>query len=257
MRGKIKKDFDVYVGDYVEINEEENVIDKVFERKNCMIRPYVANLDVLYITVAPVPEPDWNLVEKLLLNCHQQKITPALVLNKCDLPYDKTTMIEPYENYIPTFIVSAKTGENIDKLKEYSQGKLVCFCGQSAVGKSSIIGKLGGVKLETGELSKKIKRGKNTTRHVEIYDLSGGQIVDTCGFSVMEGIDVEPEELVYYYDEFLAVQNQCKFCNCTHTKEPDCAVKKGVREGTINPLRYERYVKLYEELKERRKKKYG
>lgn len=254
MRGKVKKDLDVFVGDYVETDGE--VVESVYPRKNCMIRPYVANVDAIFITVAPEPEPDWNLVEKLLLNCHEQKITPVLVMNKCDLPFDKETMIVPYEKTVKTFVVSALTGENLDEIKEFAKGKLVCFCGQSAVGKSTIIGKIGGVKLETGELSKRIKRGKNTTRHVEIYDCGGGQIVDTCGFSVMEGIDIEPEELVYYYDEFLSLQNKCKFINCTHTKEPDCAVKKGVSDGTVNALRYERYVKLYEQLRERRRKKY-
>ena len=135
LRGKVKRDVDVFVGDFVETDGE--VIDKVYERKNCMIRPYVANLDVLYITVAPEPEPDWNLVEKLLLNCHEQKITPALVVNKSDLVIDRKVMVEPYEKYVRTFVVSALTGENLDKLSDYSQGKLVCFCGQSAVGKSS------------------------------------------------------------------------------------------------------------------------
>lgn len=254
VRGKIKKNLDVFVGDYVET--DGSVIEKVYERKNCMIRPYIANLDVLYITVAPVPEPDWNLVEKLLLNCHEQKITPVLIINKCDLPFDRAEMVAPYEKTVKTFVVSALTGENLDELKAYSEGKLVCFCGQSAVGKSTIIGKIGGIKLETGELSRKIQRGKNTTRHIEIYDFNGGQIVDTCGFSVMEGIDIEPEELVYYYDEFVSLQNKCRFMNCTHTIEPNCVVKKAVAEGAINALRYERYVKLYEELKERRKKKY-
>lgn len=254
LRGKVKRDIDVFVGDYVETDGE--VIEKVYERKNCMIRPYVANLDALYITVAPVPEPDWNLVEKLLLNCHEQKITPVIVLNKCDLPFDPSIMIEPYVHSVKTFVVSALTGENLEELKEYSKGKLVCFCGQSAVGKSTLIGKIGGIRLETGELSKKIQRGKNTTRHVEIYDFAGGSIVDTCGFSVMEGIDIEPEELIYYYDEFIPYQSKCRFINCTHTKEPACAVKKAVEEGKINALRYERYVKLYEQLQERRKKKY-
>ena len=254
MRGRIKRDLDVFVGDFVEIDGE--VIDNVYPRVNCMIRPYVANLDVLYITVAPEPEPDWNLVEKLLLNCHEQKITPVLVVNKCDLPIDRHSMVEPYEKTVRTFVVSAKTGENLDELKAYSAGKLVCFCGQSAVGKSTIIGALGGVKLETGELSKRIKRGKNTTRHVEIYDFGKGQIVDTCGFSVMEGIDIEPEELVYYYDEFLPYQAKCRFDNCTHINEPACAVREAVKEGKVNALRYERYVTLYQQLKERRKKKY-
>lgn len=221
-----------------------------------MIRPYITNLDALIIVVAPEPEPDWNLVEKLLLNCHEQRIEPVIAYNKSDLTLNAEEVMRPYKNDVKTVIVSAKTGDNLDEIRKIIDGRLVSFCGQSAVGKSSLINALGGRKLETGELSRKIMRGKNTTRHVEIYDLENGRIADTCGFSVMENIDIEPEELIYYYDEFLAVQNKCRFTNCTHTGEPDCAVKKGVEDGTINKIRYERYVKLYEELTERRKRKY-
>lgn len=250
----MKKDNELYVGDYVDF--ADGVIENVYPRKNRMIRPYIANLDVLFIVIAPLPEPDFNLVEKLLLNCHEQKITPVIILNKSDIAVNPEETLLPYANDVKTFIVSAKTGHNIDMLSDFIDGQLVCFCGQSAVGKSSIINALGGRKLETGELSRKIKRGKNTTRHVEIYDLPNGRIADTCGFSVMESIDIDPEELVYYYDEFLALQNGCRFTNCTHTKEPGCAVKTALKEGKINAVRYDRYVKLYNELVERRKKKY-
>lgn len=254
VRGKVKKDNELYVGDYVDC--EDGIINGVYQRKNRMIRPYIANLDALFIVVAPVPEPDWNLVEKLLLNCHEQKIMPVILYNKSDLDGDPEKMLAPYKDSIGTYIISAKTGYNIDKLGEFIDGRLVCFCGQSAVGKSSIINALGGKKLETGEISKKIQRGKNTTRHVEIYDLPKGRIADTCGFSVMESIDIKPEELVYYYDEFLSLQSKCRFANCTHIKEPNCEVKKGLAAGTVNPVRYDRYVKLFNELEERRKKKY-
>lgn len=244
------------MGDYVDIND--GVIEKVHDRFNCLIRPYVANIDALLITVAPRPKPDWILVEKLLLNCHEQKITPIIVLNKCDLVEEQEIedMLAPYVWEIKTFIVSAKTGFGIDLLKDYVANKTVCFSGQSAVGKSSLINALGRMNLETGELSKKIQRGKNTTRHVEIYDLAQGRAVDTCGFSVMESIDIKPWELTYYYDEFVAVQNKCKFDNCTHTTEPMCEVKRLVGKGEINKNRYERYVALYNELEERRKKEY-
>lgn len=254
VRGKVKKDIEIYVGDYVEISD--GIIEDVYTRKNCLIRPYIANLDTLFIVIAPVPAPDWNLVEKLILNCYEQKIIPVIVYNKSDLINNANEILEPYSGEIKTIIVSAKTKDNIEELKREIEGKLVCFCGQSAVGKSSLINVLGGKKLETGELSRKIQRGKNTTRHLEIYDIENGRIADTCGFSVMDSIDINPEELVYYYDEFLAVQNKCRYMNCTHINEPDCAVKKGVEGGTINRYRYERYVKLYRELSERRKKKY-
>lgn len=223
-----------------------------------LIRPYVANIDALLITVAPVPEPDWICVEKLILNCHYQSITPVLVLNKCDLVVGdkREEFLSPYKEDFDVFCVSAKTGEGMDELGDFIKGKLVCFAGQSAVGKSSIINALGVSALEVGELSKKIMRGKNTTRHIEIYDIAGGEVADTCGFSVSEHIDIKPEELTYYYDEFLEYRNACRYTNCTHTSEPGCAVKKAVEESKLNKARYSRYVTLYKALKESWKKKY-
>ena len=223
-----------------------------------MIRPYVANIDALLIVVAPVPKPDWVCVEKLILNCHHQNITPAIVLNKIDrtTEAEPRAMLAPYEEEFSTFAVSAETGEGLEPLRDYIRGKLVCFAGQSAVGKSSLINALGKKTLEVGDLSKRIQRGKNTTRHVEIYDLSDGRAVDTCGFSVMDSVDIKYDELVYYYDEFLAYQSKCKYTNCTHTKEPNCAVKQAVADGLLNARRYERYVKLFDALKETWLKKY-
>jgi ribosome biogenesis GTPase len=254
VRGRVKKDVDIYVGDFVEF--ADGIITDFIPRKNFLIRPYIANIDALFIVVAPEPKPDWMLVEKLLLNCHLQKITPVIVMNKLDLGASAAEELSPYEFDVKTFCVSAKTGENIVMLEKYIQGKTVCFCGQSAVGKSSIINALGGTKIETGELSRKIKRGKNTTRHIEIYDICGGRAVDTCGFSAMEGLDVRPEDLTYFYDEFVVLQNKCRFFNCTHTTEPDCAVKKAVENGSVDRRRYDRYVALYNELAKRRKKMY-
>ena len=237
---------------------DDGVITAVLPRKNEMIRPYVANIDALLIVVAPVPQPDWICVEKLILNCHHQKITPAIVFNKSDRvkKEEVDAFLSPYKEEFSTFAVSAETGEGLDALKAYIQGKLVCFAGQSAVGKSSLINALGGKNLEVGDVSKKIQRGKNTTRHVEIYDLAVGRAVDTCGFSVMDSVDIKYDELVYYYDEFLAYQSKCKYTNCTHTNEPFCAVKQAVADGELNEKRYERYVKLYSALKESWLKKY-
>lgn len=256
IRGTVKKAKEVYVGDYCEISD--GVITAVLPRKNEMIRPYVANIDALLIVVAPVPKPDWICVEKLILNCHHQNILPVIVLNKCDLVTDKdrADMLAPYKSEFSTFIVSASTGEGLSELKDFIDGKLVCFAGQSAVGKSSLINALGKKQLEVGELSKKISRGKNTTRHVEIYDLDKGRAVDTCGFSVMDSVDIKYDELVYYYDEFLAFQQDCRYTNCTHTQEPYCAVKKAVEEGKIDRSRYERYRTLYEAMKANWLKKY-
>ena len=256
IRGTVKKAKEVYVGDYCEV--EDNVITALYPRKNEMIRPYVANIDALLVVVAPVPKPDWICVEKLILNCHHQNILPAIVLNKIDLctQQEADAMLAPYKNEFTVFSVSAATGEGIGELKDFLDGKLVCFAGQSAVGKSSLINVLGEKDLEVGALSKKISRGKNTTRHVEIYDLDNGRAVDTCGFSVMDSVEIKYDELVYYYDEFLAFQQDCRYTNCTHTNEPNCAVKKAVEEGKIDRSRYERYRTLYEALKENWLKKY-
>lgn len=255
IRGTLKKDVDVYVGDLVEVSD--SVIEKVYPRKNVLIRPYVANIDVLLITVATTPIPDWTLVEKLILICHTQKITAAIVLNKCDLlsESERENMLSTYKDF-DIFFVSAKSGEGIDKLKEYSKDKLICFAGQSAVGKSSIINLMTDKNLETGELSKRIQRGKNTTRQIEIFQTEYGQIADTCGFSVLEGIDIRYDELVYYYEEFIPLQSKCKYSNCTHTNEPFCAVKEAVKRGEIDENRYKRYVILYNKFKDIWRKKY-
>ena len=244
------------MGDHVEI--EENVITTVYPRKNVLIRPYVANVDELFIVIAPVPEPDWVLVEKLLLNCRQEGIKASIVYNKCDLTNEEEVkrLLAPYRRDASLFFVSAKKGFGMDALSAEIAGKTVCFAGQSAVGKTSLVATLGQRNLLVGEISKRIKRGKNTTRVVEIFPFSGGYLVDTCGFSVAESIDIKPEELIYYYEDFVRVQNMCKFSNCTHINEPGCAVKKMLAEGKFDKDRYDRYVKLYTELTERRKKLY-
>ncbi len=256
VRGRIKKDFDIFVGDKVET--EDNVIINVLPRKNVLIRPYVSNVDFLFIVLACVPEPDFVLVEKLLLNCRKEGIGTAIVFNKCDLA-DKNqarALLEPYKNDAELFFVSAKTGEGKEELLSFIQGKTVCFAGQSAVGKTSLISLLAEKELLTGELSRKIKRGKNTTRTVEIHEISGGFVVDTCGFSVAESIDIKPDDLVYYYDEFVKVQSLCRYGNCKHINEPGCKVKEMLANGEFDKNRYNRYIKLYTQLTERRKKLY-
>ncbi len=254
-RGKIKRDTDIFVGDYVET--EENVILHTYPRKNVLIRPYVANIDLLVIVVASLPEPDWVLVEKLLLNCAKEGIQTAIVCNKCDKQGNMEEALQPYRRDAKVFFVSAKTGQGMEDLIACLTGKTVCFAGQSGVGKTSILSFIGGRELQIGEMSRKIKRGKNTTRQIEIYNFVGGKLVDTCGFSVADSIDIRPEDLIYYYDDFVRVQNQCRFSNCKHMEEPGCKVKEMVERGEFDADRYRRYVKLYQELIERRKKLYG
>ncbi|HKL74405.1 MAG TPA: ribosome small subunit-dependent GTPase A [Clostridia bacterium] len=256
VRKKIKNDINILVGDFVEI--EDSMIEKVYERKNQLVRPYVANIDTLLIVVAKKPEPDWILIEKLLLNCYKQNIKPIICINKTDLlnEEERNIWLEPFKKEIDTACVSAINGNGVEKLKEMIKGQLVCFAGQSAVGKTSILNVILGESFEVGELSKKIDRGKNTTRHVEIYQNDDIKIIDTCGFSILETLDVSYDELMYYYESFVRLQDNCRYQNCTHVNEPDCAVRKSVEKGEISKERYQRYLVLFKELKENWRKKY-
>lgn len=166
------------------------IIEKVYERKNVLIRPYVSNVDRLIIVVAPLPQPDWVLVDKLIINCYIENIEPVLCFHKSDLIDEKTIQesLKPYENEMKCIQTSVLKGkEGLAELYEVMDGKLSCFAGQSAVGKSSIINELFGREImEVCGLSEKVQRGKNTTRHIEIFDFGKGKVVDTCGFSLME-----------------------------------------------------------------------
>lgn len=256
-RKKLKNDIgDIYVGDFVKISKERDssVIEEVKPRKNSLIRPYVSNIDLCLIVIAPEPEPDFVLVDKIIINCLDQHIEPVLVKNKRDIASIDTM---EYNNVCKQVNCSAETGEGIDLLVNLIEGKTVCFAGQSAVGKSSVINAaLECDVLEVGELAKKIKRGKNTTRRTEILSLKGGTyLVDTCGFSMLETIDIAPENLRLYYDDFEAYRKECRFNSCTHLNEPDCAVKPHVGKE-IGEGRYTRYKAIYNELVTRRENKY-
>lgn len=255
-RKKLKSDGDIFVGDFVSVAKERDsfIIEEVKPRKNQLIRPYVSNVDICFIVIASEPEPDCLLADKIIVNCHEQGITPVLVANKSDL---RRIDISEYRDIIDVIECSAQTGEGIDRIVYVSLGKTVCFAGQSAVGKSSLINAmLGSDALEVGELAKKIKRGKNTTRRTEILSLGDGTyLVDTCGFSMLETVDIQPEELRLYFDDLEKYRPECRFNTCTHIDEPDCAVKPHVGVG-IGKGRYERYKTIFAELKARRENKY-
>ena len=225
----------------------------VYPRRNALVRPYVANLDALFVVIAPVPAPDWVLVDKVLLNCFHVGIRPVLCYNKADtVPQEEAqAALAPYRPLVDCVILSAQTGEGIEKLAPYVEGRFVAFAGQSAVGKTSLMSRILGVELATDGLTK-WERGRHTTRSVAVYEALGGSIADTCGFSMLEAVeDVKPEELRLYYDEYLALANACRFRGCTHTVEPDCAVKRAVEEGQLDSGRYRRYLQIYKELKEK------
>lgn len=255
-RKKLKSEGNILVGDRVRLLKERDsyVIESVEPRRNSLIRPYVSNVDVCFIVAAYEPEPDFLLIDKVIINCLEQLIKPVLVINKTDI---ETVDHSEYNNVCEIFCCSADTGEGVAELIASVRGKTVCFAGQSAVGKSSIINKiLDGDILPIGELAKKVKRGKHTTRQTEIIPLGDGTyFADTCGFSMLDAVDVPPEELRLYYDDMELFRRDCKFASCTHTDEPDCAVRPHVG-AEVGKGRYERYKFILNELYERRKEKY-
>ncbi len=260
-RGRLRLVGEIYVGDRVLFLAEKPfaVIEKVAERKNSLIRPYVANIDTALIVVAKEPIPDLLLVDKIIVNCAREGITPVLCYNKADIALESEIeeVIGAYRGLVRCFVISAKSGEGIDELAEVVSGGLAVLAGQSAVGKTSLLNVILGLSLKTDGLSKKVMRGKNTTRHIEIFDALGGHIADTCGFSLLEFTDMQPEELKFYYDDFINLAPDCRHRRCDHIGEPDCAVRAASENGDIDKGRYQRYNVIYNELKEMHKKKYG
>ena len=240
--------------------EEYGWLTEIMPRKNVLVRPPVANIDKMVLTVsAGSPKADLLLIDRLLLLCYGVGIEPVLAVNKVD--QDAGQAREIMEQYAPMGIVifelSAQEGIGIEPLRLALKGFIHAFGGQSGVGKSTLINALYGLTLETGSLSAKIERGKHTTRHCELISVpGGGMVLDTPGFSLLESDAIEPGELKKRYPEFLPYDEKCRFLPCMHYKEPDCAVKQAVEAGKIHPLRHERYVALLEEMNERWQKRY-
>ncbi len=259
-RGKLRLQGDIYVGDNVKLVFERGdaVIDVVKPRVNQLVRPFVANVDSALIVVAKEPEPDMLLIDKIIINCHLEGIKPVLIYNKADLAADEEidNLFAPYIDYMDCVKVSAIEKKGLEELRPYIENKVVCFAGQSAVGKTSLLNAILDLNLKTDGLSAKIKRGKNTTRHVEIYEALGGDVMDTCGFSMLSIVSINPEELIYYYPDFIEYQDDCRFKSCTHREEPDCAVKKAIEEGKLSKERYQRYLDIFGEIDEHKRRQY-
>ena len=252
------------VGDNVEIDildetEQEGNITKIYERHNELIRPAVSNVDqALIIFAAKNPKPNYNLLDRFLVMMERKEIPVVLCFNKTDIA-SHPEIAELKEVYTgcgyPVIFTSAKEEENISELKSLLKGKTTSIAGPSGVGKSSLINLLQSeVKMETGSISKKIDRGKHTTRHSELIVIGEeSYIMDTPGFSSLYVNDFEKEDLKYYFPEFTPFEGQCKFNGCDHIHEPGCAVKEAVEEGKIHKIRYEDYTEMYRELKERKR----
>lgn len=246
-------EFDVLVGDmvrFVDLHKGKGNITEILPRKNRLNRPEVANVDVCFIVLASVPQPDFYLTDKVLINCFQEKIEPVIVVNKMDI--DDGTAEEVRQNFgsvCDIVCLSAFDSASLECLKNYVEGKIVCFAGQSAVGKTSILNAvLPNFQGKTGGVSEKSGRGMHTTRHSSLHKVWGGYVVDTCGFSLCNLVGIRHDELRLYWDDFVSIAQNCKFTSCTHTVEPDCAVKKAAETGKLCKARYQRYLDEYKEL---------
>lgn len=250
-RGNLRS-ANIFVGDKVKINN--SVIEEIKERHNKLIRPPIANIDQLIIVLSSIPKPDFMLVDKLLLFCKINDIMPIICVNKADLGTDDIYL---YTKQTYNFLEVVKTSiynNHNDELLNVMRGKISAFAGQSAVGKSALIKfLLPNADVVSGELSEKIKRGKQTTRHCELFEVEKDTyIVDTAGFTSLDEklLPIPYFELGYYYDDFVRYLPSCKYKSCLHSKEDDCAVKHAVKMGSIDKGRYERYKIILNTLKD-------
>lgn len=252
------------VGDNVDIDvldetEKTGNITQIMTRKNELVRPMAANVDQALVMFAVVrPNPHFNLLDRFLVMMESKGIPVMICFNKKDLAEDSKVLEigTIYERCgFPVMFVSARYTENIEQLQALLQGKTTIVAGPSGVGKSSLINVLQkDICMETGSISKKIDRGKHTTRHSELIAVNEDTyIMDTPGFSSLYVNDFEKEELKFYFAEFEPYEGMCRFQGCDHVNEPKCAVKEAVRQGDIHENRYENYLELYRELQEKRR----
>ena len=249
------------VGDkvFIRITEEDEdagYIEEIKERTSEIKRPPIANAEQLIIIFSVIkPEPSFLLLDKLLIAASSNNLEPVICINKSDLSNEaqKENLLGIFKNTDYKIIFTSKYDQDsLQELKSILKDKLNVFSGPSGVGKSSLMNAIEpGFYLETGELSEKLKRGKHTTRHAEIFKLSfGGYAVDTPGFSSFELEGIDEYSLKTYYPEIVKYDEGCKFLDCLHYKEPDCVIKEAVNNELISEERYNNYIRLLEQIKE-------
>lgn len=255
------------VGDDVEIEilDQDKLLGnlvEIHERKNLLIRPAVANVDqAIIVFAAAKPNPNYNLLDRFLIRMEKQSVHTMICFNKSDLVDDEEAnhMKKVYEScgyeVFITTTYSGKQDPSIIELKKSIMDKTTVFAGPSGVGKSSLLNSLlNDDYMETGAISEKIERGKHTTRHSELIHIDGNTyVMDTPGFSSLAVDDIEAEDLQHYYPEFSNYLGQCRFTGCVHVNEPDCAIKSALESDVIPKLRYDNYLILFDELKNRRR----
>lgn len=252
------------VGDNVELEilDEENRLGNITEilpRQNKLIRPAVANVDQAVVIFAlSFPKPNLNLLDRFWLMMEQQGIPTIICFNKlddCSIEEANELASHYARSDIHIFFTSTKTGEGMEEFRKCLLGKTTVFAGPSGVGKSSVMNNLfPEAQMEIGAISEKIKRGKHTTRHSELFYLKNETyVMDTPGFTSLGLPDIEKEDIKEYYPEFSEYRDSCRFLGCVHIHEPNCSVKDALEKGEISKVRYDNYKQFYEEISAKRK----
>lgn len=239
--------------------EEHGWLEEILPRQTLCLRPPVANVTRLVIVLSPMPEPDLLLTDRQIVRAFGQGMEVLIAVNKTDL--DSTLADHLREVYagagIPVLAVSALEGQGLEDLREAMRGALCCLTGQSGVGKTTLLNALLNLRMETGDLSRKIERGKNTTRHAELIEKDELRVMDTAGFNLLEAEKaMPPETLKTRYPEFVPLEGKCRFRVCLHDREPGCAVTEATEAGEIHPERVERYRLLLAEAREGWRERY-
>ncbi|MGH1633512.1 ribosome small subunit-dependent GTPase A [Enterococcus casseliflavus] len=238
-------------------NQTDGYLLEILPRKNELVRPPVANVDQgVVVTSLVEPNFSYNLLDRFLVTLEYEGIEPIIFLTKADLVKDLAAMKAIEETYqaIGYHVITSKAeGEDLLELQRYFPERITVFMGQSGAGKSTLLNRIvPELALETGVISESLGRGKHTTRHVELLPICDGLVADTPGFSSIDFLEIEAVELSKLFPDFLAVAANCRFRECRHLNEPDCAVKQGVAANEIAETRYKNYVQFLEEIENRR-----
>ena len=244
-------------GDNVILSSDGTMIDEILPRKNVFVRPSVANLDILFIVASTTqPVPSTLVLDQLAAAAIYKDVQPVLVVTKSDLAAANKLAQSYATSGIPLIQLHYETGEGLDTIRGYIEGHLCAFCGNSGVGKSTLLNALAPeLKRETGQISQKLGRGRHTTREVEIFEVCGGRLADTPGFASLEAqklCRIPKEDLQHTFPEFEPYFGQCRFTGCSHRSETGCAVRDAVEEGKISQTRYASYLAMYEEASARK-----